>query len=85
MANHISSEKRARQAPKRTARNSAIKSSVRTAEREVRASLSDPAKAEAALRRAFSVIQKSRGVVSKNAIKRKMARLAKAVALKTKA
>ena len=87
MANHKSAEKRARQALVRKARNTEVRSQVHNAERRVLAALSDPAKATAALRDAFSVIQKSRGVVHRNSVSRRMARLSKAVAkgLKAKA
>ncbi len=80
MANHVSSEKRARQTIKRSARNAAIRSAVHTAERSVRSSVGDKTKAEGALKNAFSVIQKSRGTLHRNTIRRKMAKLAKAVA-----
>ena len=40
----------------------------------------DPKKAGEALRKAFSTIQKTRGAVHRNAVRRKMARLSKAVA-----
>jgi len=80
MANHKSSEKRARQALKRESRNSEVRSRVHNVDRKLRASLTDAKKAAETLAEAFSVIQKSRGVLHKNAVKRKMARLAKAVA-----
>lgn len=80
MANHISAEKRARQAIKKRARNTSVKSSIHTAERAVRAVVATPEKATEALKNAFSVIQKSRGVIHRNAVRRKMARLSKAVA-----
>ncbi len=79
MANHKSSEKRARQTIKRQARNTAARSEIHHAERKVLTQLKDPKAAQAALSEAFSVIQKSRGVLHVNAIKRKMARLATAV------
>lgn len=81
MANHASAEKRARQSLKRRARNNKVRSQVHTAERAVRESPKDP---QAALKAAFSVIQKSRGVLHRNTVKRKMSRLAKAAALAAK-
>jgi small subunit ribosomal protein S20 len=80
MANHTSAEKRARQAIKRNARNASVKSSVHTAEKAVRGALTDPKNVGELLRSAFSTIQKARGVIHRNAVKRKMARLSKAVA-----
>ena len=80
MANHASSEKRARQTIKRSSRNASVRSAVHTAERAVRDSVNDTAKAEAALKTAFGVIQKARGVLHRNTVRRKMAKLAKAVA-----
>jgi small subunit ribosomal protein S20 len=79
MANHISAEKRARQAIKRAARNTSTKSAIHTAERRVREN-TDPQKGPQVLSEAFSSIQKARGVVHRNTVRRKMARLAKAVA-----
>lgn len=80
MANHKSAEKRARQALVRKSRNNRVRSQVRTAEKAVRTQLSDQGKSKEALQSAFSVIQKARGVLHKNTIRRKMARLSKAVA-----
>ncbi len=79
MANHISAEKRARQAIRRQARNSEQVSRVHNVERKVLASLTDPKKAQEALSEAFSVIQKSKGTIHRNTIRRRMARLSKAV------
>lgn len=81
MANHKSAEKRARQNIKRAARNSAIRSRVKTAIKS--AKQSSESERPAALSRAFSVIQKSKGVYHKNAIRRKMSRLARSLAKKT--
>jgi small subunit ribosomal protein S20 len=84
MANHVSAEKRARQTPKRQARNASVRSRVHSAERAVLAAISDPKKAELALREAFSALQKSRGVLHRNTVTRKMAKLSKAVARASK-
>ncbi len=84
MANHKSAAKRARQSIVRRARNNSVKSAIHTAQRNVREALADPKKAEEALRNAFSTIQKARGVVHFNTVKRKMARLSKAVARASK-
>jgi small subunit ribosomal protein S20 len=84
MANHASAAKRARQSIKRSARNNASRSRVRTAERKVLSLLTDPKKAAEALSEAFSVIQKSKSVLHRNAIKRRMSRLAKAVGVASK-
>ena len=86
MATHISAEKRARQAIKRQTRNSMVASKVHTAQRKVLDLVAtDPKKAEAALSEAFKVIQTSKGVIHRNAVRRKMARLSKAVAKAKKA
>ena len=84
MANHVSAEKRARQSLKKRARNVTVKSKVHNAERAVRDTLKDSQKAQENLKSAFSVIQKARGVIHRNAVRRKMARLSKAVALASK-
>jgi len=80
MANHKSAEKRARQSLKIRARNNQVRSRVHSVERTVKESLTDPKKASEALKKAFHVIQKARGVLHRNAVRRKMARLSKAVA-----
>jgi small subunit ribosomal protein S20 len=80
MATHPSAEKRARQSLKRAERNRRVRSAVKTAARKVLES--SPAEQTKALSEAFSVIQKSRGVFHRNAVRRKMARLAKASAKK---
>ncbi|MBN8554515.1 MAG: 30S ribosomal protein S20 [Deltaproteobacteria bacterium] len=84
MANHPSAEKRARQAIKRKTRNNKVRSQVHTAERAVREA-KDSKGAQEALKKAFHTIQKSRGVVHRNTIRRKMARLSKAAARVSKA
>ena len=87
MANHKSAEKRAKQALVREARNSSVKSKVKSAERKVRDAVAskNQKEAEAALRLAFSTIQKSKGTLHPNSIKRRMARLATAVGSLAKA
>ena len=82
MANHKSSEKRARQSVKRTERNRAVRAKVRTMTNKAADAPSD--KTKEALSEAYSAIQKSRGVYHRNTVKRKMSRLAKAVARKAK-
>jgi len=88
MADHVSAAKRARQSLKRAERNRKVRSSVKTAIKnalEGGAQKDAPKNAQtsaAALSEAFSAIQKSRGVFHRNTVKRKMARLAKAVAKK---
>jgi small subunit ribosomal protein S20 len=84
MANHKSAEKRARQALKRQARNIEVRSRVHNVERKLHAALTDPKKAAEVLSEAFSAIQKARGVLHPNAVKRRMSRLAKAAAKTTK-
>ena len=67
----------------RTARNKAIKSSVKTAVKKVRVAIEaqDKEAAKAALLNATTVIDKaaSKGVYHKNTASRKVSRLAKAV------
>lgn len=82
MANHKSSEKRARQTIKRTDRNRKTRSAIRTATKAaLTASTEDQSKK---LSDAFSRIQKAKTVLHRNAIKRKMARLSKAISRKAK-
>ena len=87
MANHKSAEKRAKQALVREARNNSVRSKVKTAERRVRDAVSakNVKEAQEALKAAFSTIQKSKGTLHSNSIKRKMARLATAVGVLAKA
>jgi small subunit ribosomal protein S20 len=87
MANHKSAEKRAKQALVREARNNSVKSKVKSAERKVRDAVEakNVKSAQEALRLAFSTIQKSKGTLHPNSIKRKMARLATAVGALAKA
>ncbi|MFB3814115.1 MAG: 30S ribosomal protein S20 [Terriglobales bacterium] len=90
MANHFSALKRARQTEKRTARNRANKSRLRTSLRSLRQSLAsgDPQRAEQAYRETASQLDKSakKGIIHENTASRYKARLAarlRAVATKT--
>jgi small subunit ribosomal protein S20 len=79
MANHPSAEKRNRQRVKRTLRNRAVSSSVRTLVKRVRTAIAaqDKAKAQEALRKALSALDKAatKGVVHRKAASRTVARL----------
>jgi small subunit ribosomal protein S20 len=79
MANHPSAEKRNRQRIKRTARNRAITSAVRTHVKRVRAAIAgkDKAGAAKALKSAISELGKaaSKGGIHKKAASRTIARL----------
>ena len=79
MANHFSALKRARQTEKRTARNRASKSRLRTALRRFREAVAkgDRAAAEQTFRSVASVIDKSiqKGVVHENTAARYKSRL----------
>lgn len=84
MANTKSAVKRNRQALKRRARNVAVRTTVKSAVKKVRASLSaakDPQQAKDALREATRTIDKaaSKGVIHRRAASRRIARLAKAL------
>ena len=83
VANHPSAEKRNRQRIKRTDRNRAVKSEVRTLVKSVRAEISakNKDKATAALRKAISALDSaaSKGAVPVKAASRTVARLAAAV------
>jgi small subunit ribosomal protein S20 len=80
VANHPSAEKRNRQRVKRTLRNRAIKSSVRTHVKAVRAAVTanDEKAAKAALAEATVAIDRaaSKGAFAKKAASRKVSRLA---------
>jgi small subunit ribosomal protein S20 len=80
LANHPSAEKRNRQRVKRTLRNRAIKSAVRTHVKSVREAIEakDEKAAKAALAEATVAIDKaaSKGAVPKRSASRKVARLA---------
>jgi small subunit ribosomal protein S20 len=79
VANHPSAEKRNRQRVKRTLRNRAVKSSVRTVLKRVHAALAekDGTKATAALKAAVVALDKaaSKGVVHPKAASRTVSRL----------
>ena len=83
MANHPSAEKRNRQRVKRTLRNRAIKSAVRTHVKSVREAVDakDPKAAQAALAEATVAIDKaaSKGALPKRSASRKVSRLASQV------
>ncbi len=82
MANTVSAEKRNRQAQKRRARNVQVRTSVKNAVKKVRdaASKGDAAGAKSALPAAEKALAKARskGVLHKNAVARRISRLAKA-------
>lgn len=79
MANHPSAEKRNRQRIKRTIKNRAVKSSVRTIVKRVRVALSasEKAAAQTALKVAIVALDKaaSKGVIPKKTASRKISRL----------
>ncbi len=83
MANHASSEKRNRQRVKRTLRNRAVKSAVRTHVKAVREAIAakDPKAAKAALLKATVELDRasSKGVVEAKAASRTVSRLASQV------
>ncbi len=83
MANHASAEKRNRQRIKRTLRNRAIKSAVRTHVKTVRAAIAakDPKAAKEALLAATVQIDKasSKGALPRHTASRTVSRLAAAV------
>lgn len=83
MANHPSAEKRNRQRIKRTDRNRALKSSVRTLVKKVRTEVAgkDVTKAKAALQIAIAALDSasSKGVYHPKAASRTVGRLSAAV------
>lgn len=83
MANIKSAKKRILVTEKKTARNKAIRSEVKTSIKKVEAAVAkkDKAVAETALTHAISLIEKacSKGVYHKNTAARKVSRLAKLV------
>ena len=82
MANHPSAEKRNRQRVKRTDRNRAVKSAVRTVIKKARTAIETaPKEAAATVKAAIRAVDKakSKGVVHKKAAARKKARLARAL------
>lgn len=88
MANHASAEKRNRQRIKRTARNRAAKSSLRTALKKARTVVKqDPAAALASVRTASSELDKAatRGVIPAKRASRLKSRMAAALHKQLKA
>jgi small subunit ribosomal protein S20 len=83
VANHPSAEKRNRQRIKRTLRNRAIKSAVRTQVKTVRAALAakDPKAAAEALAQATIALDRAagKGAIERKAASRTVSRLASAV------
>lgn len=82
MANTKSSEKRNRQAQKRRARNTGVKTQVRSTIKKLREAISaDPTKAQELLKDAARTINKaaSKGVLHARNASRRIARLTKAV------
>jgi small subunit ribosomal protein S20 len=84
LANTPSAIKRNRQAQKRRARNTAVRTSVKNAVKKVREAIAkgDAAAAKAALPAAEKALSgaTSKGVLHRNAASRRISRLAKAVA-----
>ena len=88
MANTASARKRIRQTAKRTARNQARKSRMRTFVRKVEEAIAsgDQSQASAALRDAQPEMQRAagKGVIHKNTIARKLSRLSARIKTLTK-
>ncbi len=84
MANIASVEKRNRQSQKRRARNAAVRTTVKRALKDARATATstDPAVKAEALRKAMKTIGKAaaKGVVHRRTAARRISRLAKALA-----
>lgn len=89
MANHPSAEKRNRQRVKRTLRNRAVRSAVRTQIKEVHAAIAakDPKAAREALLETTVALDKaaSKGAIPREAASRKVSRLAARVHALSKA
>ena len=81
MAHHKSAEKRIRQTPKRTLRNKARVSEIKTEVKKAEAALAsgDKVAAAAALKAAQQAMQRgvSKGVMHRNTVARKISRLTK--------
>jgi small subunit ribosomal protein S20 len=80
LANHKSSEKRARQSLKKAARNKSVKNQVKTQEKSLLAALEKKAKSAPELLSAYtSKIMKAarKGVISAKTASRKVSRLSK--------
>ena len=87
MANHASAERRNRQRIRRTARNRAVKSAVRTQLRKARALIaSAPADSQALVRSVESCVDKAarKGIIHPKAASRAKARLYKRLHAATK-
>lgn len=84
MANTVSAEKRNRQAQKRRARNVGVRTGVKSAVKKAREAIGagDPGSAKAAVAGAQRALSKagSKGVLHRNAVARRISRLAKALA-----
>ena len=84
MANHPSAEKRHRQAIKRTARNQALRTRVRSSVKKFRSAVetADAQGAERELREVTRVLDQAvtKGVLHRNNASRRISRLAKRVA-----
>ena len=87
MANHASAEKRNRQRIKRTARNRAAKSALRSQLKKARAALETPATASAVLREASTALDRaaSKGIVPFKRASRVKGRMAAALHKASKA
>lgn len=82
MANHKSAEKRARQAVKRSSRNSQLKASVKTSETRLTKGIEAKSKDAATLLKAYTknaMSAVSKGVLKKETVSRKIGRLSKRV------
>ena len=81
MANHASAEKRNRQRIKRTTRNRAAKSALRTQLKKARAALATPGTALAVIKEAESVLDRaaSKGIIPAKRASRSKGRLAAAL------
>lgn len=85
MANHKSSEKRARQTPKKTARNARVKGSVKTFEKKLMKAIeTKAADLKDSLSAYTSQVMKavSKGVLKKKTAARKVSRIAKKASAK---
>ena len=80
MAQHVSAEKRARQAKRRTARNAQAKSRIRTSIKRVSAT-TEKAKAVVELTKAVKLLDQlaAKGVIHKNTAANQKSRLAKLI------
>jgi small subunit ribosomal protein S20 len=88
VANTKSAQKRARQTVKRAARNSTVRTSLKSAIKKAREAITagDKTKAEAAFREATSMIDRARskGIIHARNASRRVARLAHLAATKIK-